>query len=120
MARYSISARGSDSLADLEALNAWLGDEPELRGMISAAEARPGPGELGAVADVLVAAVSSGGAVTVLLGSIKTFLTQPHGQHVELEVTSPDGTKVTLTADRVRSKSVPDLVELVRSARDLP
>ena len=118
MTDFVITTIGSGRLADLEVLTRWLADEPELRGMIEPREAVPRPGELGALADVLVAALGGGGAISVLTGSLKTFLTQPRGQHVQITVTKPDGTIVELNADRVRTKSAHDLTELLRAVTD--
>jgi hypothetical protein len=108
-----ITVQGPERLADLEALVAWFGDEPDLRGLIRQADAVPTGGELGAVPDTLVAAVGSGGAVTALAASLTGFFGQTRGAKVRLVVTRPDGTKVELDADRVKRKSVPELTAQV-------
>jgi hypothetical protein len=121
MERVAISVEGSDRLEDLEALAAWFDQEPELRGLVKSAAAVPGAGELGALTDVLIAAVSGGGAVSVLAASLKTFFSQPRGAKVHLIVTLADGTRLELDADRVARASVPELTrQLVHGGADAP
>lgn len=109
MERVAISFEGSDRVEDLEALVAWFGEEPELRGLIKPAAAVPDAGELGALPDALLAAVGAGGAVSVLARSLKAFFSQPRGAKVRLTVTRIDGTRVEVDADRVARRSVPEL-----------
>jgi hypothetical protein len=111
--RIAFSAEGSEPLADLEALAAWFDLEPELRGLIEPATAVPRPRELGAIADALIAAVGSGGAISVLAASLKTFFAQPRGAKVRLTVTRADGSRWELEADRVAGVSVPELARLL-------
>jgi hypothetical protein len=59
---------------DLASLLAWLRDEDELRGHVSRRVAPIQHGHMGAVTDALTVMVGSGGAVTVLLGSIAVWL----------------------------------------------
>lgn len=115
MERVAVAVEGPDRTADLEALSGWLSAEPDLRGLITSAQGSPAHDELGLVADVLVAAVGAGGALSVLVSSLKTFLSQPRGAKVCLKLTRPDGTTVELTADRVRSNSLAELVALVKA-----
>ena len=109
MERVAISAKGPGQAKDLESLVVWLDLEPQLRGLIKPAAAVPAAGELGALADTLVAAVGSGGAVSVLAASLRAFFSQPRGARVRLTVTREDGTKFELDADRVARRSVPEL-----------
>lgn len=109
MERVEITVQGPERLADLEALIEWFGAEPDLRGLIKPAGAVPTAGELGALPDTLTAAVSGGGALTVLAASLKGFFGQSRGAKVKVTVTRPDGTKIELDADRVKRKSVPEL-----------
>jgi hypothetical protein len=113
MNQIEIAVTGSEQVEDLEALDRWLRDEPELRGLIERAPAIPGHNELGAFSDALVAAVGAGGALSVLASSLKVFFAQPRGERLHLTVTRADGSKAELDADRVRHKSVPQLVQLL-------
>lgn len=69
----------------------------------------PVAGELGAAVEVLVAAVGSGGAVSVLAASLKAFLAQPRRSDVTIVLTAADGRRVEIDAKRVR-----DVEALVR------
>jgi hypothetical protein len=59
---------------DLTSLLTWLRDEDELRGHVTRRVAPIQRGDMGAVTDALTVMVGSGGAVTVLLGSIAVWL----------------------------------------------
>ena len=97
-----LSVKGDDPVGGLEDLSDWLALEPELRGLITPESAGPAPGELGAVTDVLVAAVGSGGALSVLAASLKMFLTAPHRSDLRIVVSAtPDGRRVEVDAKRV-------------------
>jgi hypothetical protein len=63
-----------DQPDDLTSLLAWLRDEDELRGHVGRRTAPIEHGHMGAVTDALTVMVGSGGAVTVLLGSIAVWL----------------------------------------------
>jgi hypothetical protein len=69
--------------------------------MIKPASAGPAPGELGVAADVLVAAVGSGGAISVLAASLKAFLVLPRRTDLRIVLSAPDGHKVEIDAKRV-------------------
>jgi hypothetical protein len=97
----------------LEELSDWLRQEPGLRGRVEWQAAAPGPGQLGALAEVLVAAVGGGGAVSVLASSLMVFLSQPRHADVRIVVSGPDGRWVEVDAKRVG-----DAEALVRSVVD--
>jgi hypothetical protein len=96
-----LSVEGADPVDGLAELSDWLAQEPELRGLIAPKTTGPEPGELGALADVLVAAVGSGGAVSVLAASLKAFLAQPRRADVRIVLSTPDGLRVEVDAKRV-------------------
>jgi hypothetical protein len=106
-----MSVSGIDPVDGMEQLAEWLREEPQLRGRVAPAPATPAPGELGALTDVLVAAVSSGGAVSVLAASLKAFLAQPRGSDLRITLECPDGRRVDLEAKRI--SDVERLVERV-------
>ena len=114
--RFAISADGSGRLRTLEVLAAWFDEESELRGLIKPVAAVPDPGELGAISDTLLAAVGSGGAISVLAASLKAFFSRPRGAKVRLTVTRADGTRLELDADRVGRRSVPELARQLLAA----
>jgi hypothetical protein len=110
-----LSVEGVDPVAGLEELSEWLAHEPHLRGLLSPRIRPPQTGELGVLADALVAAIGSGGALTVLVGSLKTYLSQPRHADVRIVVSSPDGRRVEIDVKRAR-----DAEALVRNVLELP
>lgn len=97
----------------LRALLAWLKQEDELRGRVRMAPTTPAPGEMGAITDTLTVALGGGGAVTVLLTSVSSWM-RSRRSDVSVEVTVGER-KVALEAKRV--KAGPDeLRELIESA----
>jgi Effector Associated Constant Component 1 len=111
-----LSVTGLDPVEGLEDLADWLRHEPELRGRVRPAPSSPVEGELGALATVLIAAVGSGGAASVLAGSLKAYLAQPRRAKVRIKVERPDGRHVEIDAEHI--KDVEGLVSLV--LRDEP
>ncbi len=67
-------AIGTGSVPDAFALKGWLDDVPTLRGHGTVATGRPLPGRQGGVSDVLVVALGTGGAASVLVGSLTSWL----------------------------------------------
>jgi hypothetical protein len=96
-----LSIVGTDPISGLEELDLWLSQEPVLRGRIKSVASAPSVGELGAVTDILVAALGAGGAVSVLASSLRGFLSQPRRSDVRITVEGPDGRRVELEAKRV-------------------
>jgi len=96
-----LSVECMDPVEELEGLASWLRQEPELRGLVRLAATAPMPGQLGVAADALVAAVGTGGLVSVLAGSLKGYLSQPRRSDLRITVKSPDGLLVELDAKRV-------------------
>jgi hypothetical protein len=117
--QWEITVEGPDATEDLEALVEWLGAEPQLRGLIKPAPAVPAEGELGGLPTTLIAeAVGSGGALSALAMSLKSFFGQPRGSKVRVTVKRPDGTTFDMDLDRVRKKSVAELTAQLLSAAD--
>jgi len=70
----SISDAGQYSAA-LKNLQGWLRAEPALRDCrVTRPPAVPEPGQMGAVSDVLVVALGSGGSAAALAGSLSVWL----------------------------------------------
>jgi Effector Associated Constant Component 1 len=99
-----ISLVGEKSAADLESLDDWLSGEPELAGRVKLAAPVPREGELGALVEVLVAAVSSGGTLSVLATSLHAWLSQPRRPHIVIRVEDETGRAVEIDADRVNAR----------------
>jgi len=93
----------------LRSLRDWLEDEDRLRPLAVrwvSREARPD--EMGVPADVLMVALGSGGAGTVLAGSIAVWI-RYRSSDLTLKITGRDGAVVEIDAQRVD-----DPVEIIR------
>ena len=112
-----ISCVGGDRAADVESLSDWLRGEPELAGRLRVAGPMPGEGELGALADVLVVAVGSGGALSVLATSLKAWLAQPRRSDVRIRVQRDGGETVEIDASRVDGERVDALIRQALGGR---
>jgi hypothetical protein len=107
VAELHLTVDGRDG--DVESLQDWLRNEPELRGHLRQGET-PGPaGAMGASTELIVGIISSG-AATALVTSLQVWLTQRRAD-VTVNVAGPHGRKVTLDAKRV-----PDAERLVNTA----
>jgi hypothetical protein len=85
---------------DLSDLFAWLGREDELRGKVRLQSRPLGPGEMGTLPELVAVAIGSGGAASVLAGSLSTWLAHRKSD-ITLKVTGRDGRVVELKAQRV-------------------
>ncbi|MGI8335855.1 effector-associated constant component EACC1 [Actinomadura scrupuli] len=115
---FRISLVGGAPGADVESLGDWLRGEPELAGRVRGEGAAPRPGELGAALDVLVVAVGSGGALTVLGKSLSTWLTQPRRSQVRIRVKGEAGRVIEIDADRVDGARIETLLREVLQHSD--
>ena len=105
-----ISLAGEDQVAGLESLGDWLRGEPELAGRVRVNGSAPREGELGALAEVLVVAVGSGGTLSVLAASLKSWISQPRRSDFQIRVKRPDGHSIEITANRANSEQVDTLL----------
>jgi len=112
-----ISCVGRDRAAEVESLGDWLRGEPELAGTLRVAGPTPGKGELGAVADVLVIAVGSGGTLSVLATSLKAWLAQPRRSDVRIRVQHDGGETVEIDANRIDDERVDALIRQALGGR---
>ncbi|WP_371793556.1 hypothetical protein [Streptomyces sp. NBC_01471] len=94
-------AEGRDIAVELASLHQWPAREDALRVRVRIDQPPIGAEHMGALADTLVIAFGSGGAVAVLAQSVPVWLQQWHSD-VTVEVTSRTGTTVSVTAQRVR------------------
>ena len=70
-----VSIGGPDHLEELASLEDWLLNEPELMGCpVTRPPATPEPGQMGALSDVLVVALGSGGMGVALAQSLSVWL----------------------------------------------
>jgi hypothetical protein len=70
----------------------------------------PGEGELGALADVLVIAVGSGGTLSVLAASLRAWVAQPRKSDVRIRVQHDDGETVEIDASRIDGERLDALI----------
>lgn len=82
----------------VSSLRQWLQGEDAFRGRVRAEGRALVPNEMGGAADVLVVAVSSGGALTVLVNSVSTWLRQRRSRYA-VEIQRVDGTVIRVTAE---------------------
>jgi hypothetical protein len=106
-----VSVTEGDS-TELDSLNEWLRNEPELAGRIKTAASPPQPGELGALAEALVVAVGSGGAISVLAGSLKAWLSLPHRSDIRIKVDG-GGRSVDIDAKRIDGERLDSIIRRV-------
>jgi hypothetical protein len=105
-----ISADGRDRVAYLESLSDWLRAEPELNGRVSVISAEPREGELGGIMDAVVVAAGSGGTLSILAASLKTWLSRPHGTDVRIVRVESDKSKVEIEAHRLDRATADELI----------
>lgn len=103
-----------ESTATLESLSDWLRTEPELAGKVRLSGREPKPGELGAGTDaLLVAAVGSGGTLSVLAASLTAWLSRPRRSDMRIRLEGQDGRVAEITADRTDGERVEALLRIV-------
>ncbi len=94
---------------DLRSLQAWLAAEDELRGRVEPIEQTPAPGQLGSALDTLIVALGPGGAVSVLLAGLISWIRSRHSD-VDITVERRDGhTTIRLSARRIRELNAASL-----------
>jgi Effector Associated Constant Component 1 len=101
-----VSLIGANTALELESLADWLCGETELAGWVSMSGPRPREGELGALAEVLVVAVGSGGTLSVLAASLRAWLSQPHRSDVRIRVQADGGRVLDIAGDRVDAEAL--------------
>ncbi|MGW6421413.1 effector-associated constant component EACC1 [Nocardia sp. NPDC055053] len=104
---------GDQSGSELRNLMSWLGREDEFRGRVSVEQQPIRPGEMGTWSDVLIVAVGTGGAGTVLARSIGLWITHRRPR-IGIEINRGKGKSIKITGD-LPAKEV---TELLRKALD--
>ena len=112
-----ISCVGGDRAVGVDSLSDWLRGEPELARRLRVAGPMPGEGELGALADVLVIAVGSGGTLSVLAASLKAWLAQPRGSDVRIRVQHDGGETIEIDAKRIDGERADTLIRQALGGR---
>ena len=96
-----ISVGGPGRLGELESLEDWLLDEPGLAGCpVVRPVVTPEPGQMGAVSDVLVVTLGSGGMGVALAGSLSVWL-RTRVSDLNLRIRTQRG-EVEVTANNVK------------------
>lgn len=109
----------------LRSLRDWLTHEGELRGRVDFAEGEPPPGTLsGGMPETLIALVGSGGAVTVLISGIISWLRQVSVQRreptpVKVTLKRSDGSSVTLETELIRGWTQSELSDQIAHFSEL-
>jgi len=108
-----ISITVAGSAADqLRSLYTWLVAEEDLRGRVQLAEPSPSQGTLGSAPEVLVVALSQGGAGAVLASAVVAWV-RHRTSDVVCRVRRPDGVTAEVSGKRVREADAAMLRELV-------
>lgn len=102
-----VSGNQSD---ELESLDDWLQAEPALSGKTRLSKPVPQQGDLGSLADALVVSVGAGGALSVLAGSLRAWLSQPRRANVRIRLRGEGGRTVEISAERIDAQNIETLV----------
>jgi Effector Associated Constant Component 1 len=97
------------SLTGLEDLSDWLRAESELAGRVHEVHAAPLEGQLGALSDgleIMLGAVGSGGALSVLAASLKSWFAQPRRSDFRVRIPVGGDRFVEIDAARARAGDV--------------
>jgi hypothetical protein len=105
---------------ELRALRAWLVQEEQLRGRVTLTPAGPPePGTLGVALEVLSVSIESGGAVTVLIAGIMSWIRQRYSQRHRASTTviklrRADGAMVEISAATAGTWSAAEIAAQIR------
>ena len=113
--KLHISFTGREAQNQLESLFNWLAMEDELRGRVKA-DGSTDSSDLGTGIDLLAVAVGSGGAATILISAIGSWIQQPKKSDVIMKVTTSEGKSVEIDAKRVTIEQAQELLRDVLEA----
>jgi hypothetical protein len=105
---------------ELRALRAWLTQEEQLRGRVTLLpDGPPDPGTLGMALEALSVSIESGGAVTVLIAGIMSWVRQRYGQRHRASTTliklhRADGAMVEISAATAGTWSTAEIAAQIR------
>lgn len=112
-----VIALEAGSPAEAFALKAWFDDFPDLRGRSTVEVGPTQVGDLGGVSDILVVALGSGGAVSVIAGALVRWFSVRQRSH-PLKLTVTNGKKkVSLEVDQ-RTGSAELITQILRAIDD--
>ncbi|WP_159027455.1 hypothetical protein [Streptomyces sp. Tue 6075] len=112
VATAEISVLSEAPVADAESLTGWLTGESELVGRVGRTGLPPGPGELGSVLDTVTVALGTGGTITALIASLRTWLAHPRRSDIRLKVRREGGPTVEIDGKRVKRADVEKMLRL--------
>src|SRR5260370_40515747 len=98
-----VSGNQSD---ELESLDDWLQAEPALSGKTRLSKPVPQQGDLGSLADALVVSVGAGGALSVLAGSVRAWLSQPRRANGRIRLRGEGGRTGGISAGRNDAENI--------------
>jgi hypothetical protein len=106
-------------LDELRALRAWLTEEEQLRGRVALTQdGTPEPGTLGPALEALSVSIGSGGAVTVLITGIMSWIRQRSGQRrpstTVIKLRRADGAMVEISAATAGTWSAAEIAAQIR------
>lgn len=101
----TITVQGSPEGSAIESLVDWLRPEPEFRGRIRESTRSLTGGEMGGAVDALVVAVGSGGVLTVLASTLRSWLQQPRHKDIRITIENGHGS-VDIDAKRISSTDI--------------
>lgn len=96
--------------AHQDGLYEWLRDEPEIRRSVRRLSSEPRPGQMGDVADIVVALGSAGGSIAILAPSLRAWILS---NRASVRVVRPDGGQVEVAAG-----NADDVVKILREIEE--
>ena len=105
-----IRLTGEAAQAELATLADWLSREDELRGRSTIERAEAHPGDMGGISEVVIVALGTQGAGTVLAASLSVWI-RHRRPSADIEVTGPDGQSIKISLRNVRE---PELEAVLR------
>ena len=117
----TISGPDPDGLRDLRS---WLTQEDELHGRVALLEGRPPPGTLGAALEALSVSIGSGGAVSVIVAGVMSWVRQRYGQRrpastAVIKLRCTNGASVEIPADILGVRSPAEINAQIRQLAEI-
>ncbi|UMP06762.1 effector-associated constant component EACC1 [Amycolatopsis sp. EV170708-02-1] len=113
----TITVQAEHASDELRSLDQELAEANELRGRVRPVAGLAKASELGVIDSALVVALGQGGAVTVLVTAVITWLRRRVG-NVSVKVAGPD-TTIELNAENVRGLTADQIQVLIAEMRDV-
>ncbi len=117
VAGLTITLANAD-LDELRNLRGWLVQEDELRGRVALVQENQAPGTLGGALEALTVSLGYGGAISVLVAGVVSWLRQRYGQRpgstITVELRRADGGCFKLTTTEVGAWTSVEFAERIR------